>query len=42
MAVDEQDNYNFGQTLVTGAITGASTALVSSIPSIFSKEIRSK
>jgi hypothetical protein len=38
MAVDEQDDYSFGQTLTVGALSGASTALVSSLPVYLAKK----
>ena len=37
-AVDEQDDYDFGQTIVSGAVAGVGSALVSSIPLYLAKK----
>ena len=36
--VEEQDDYSFGQTVVAGAIAGAGTAIVSSLPIYLAKK----
>ena len=38
MGVDEQDDYDFSQTLISGAIAGGGSALVSSIPLYYAKK----
>ena len=38
IGVDEQDDYDFNQTLISGAIAGGGSALVSSIPLYYAKK----
>ena len=42
MAVEEQDDYDFGQTIVSGIVAGGGSALVSSIPLYYAKRFASK
>ena len=42
MAVEEQDDYDFGQTIISGIVAGGGSALVSSIPLYYAKRFASK
>jgi len=42
MAVDEQDDFDFGQTITTGVLTGAATAVVGSVPLFLAKKYGAK
>ncbi len=42
MAVDEQDDYSFGQTITTGIISGVAPAVVSTLPLYLAKKYGSK
>ena len=42
IAVDEQDDFNFGQTITTGIISGAAPAVISTVPLYLAKKYGSK
>ena len=42
MAVEEQDDYDFGQTLASGVIAGGGSAIISSVPLYYAKRLASK
>jgi len=42
MAVDEQDDFSFGQTITTGIISGAAPAVLSTVPLYLAKKYGSK